>query len=849
MLTALRTRVRTFSLVALAIIATLGFTAPPAAAASWSDYSVPANGMVSIQPNYRQLYIVSPNCSPRLIVKQANGTTDVLPLSTDMSYYPSLGVSACISVNDVAESTARQATFSWWTASGDIPATVVQPLQVTNVRSTPGNKVINLTWDQPEHAQWVDHYDFYAWQTSTPSGLYGKVGIKTTNSYQMRVPNNGDDWMVRIIPVNIFGQGVRTDILSSANVAPKAIARVSVYPGDHQLRAIFDPTTPDDAVITQYVLTVTPGNTQIIVGPSQRDITITNGIANNTSYQVSVEAVNAAGAGPATDSNLATPRSTPNSVRDIQVRASGARGATVTWQAASGDVTKYIVTTSTGLRSEVAANQTSATFNDLLSTTSAGNRIGFSVVTVNDYLLSAASTTDSTLAPSAPISVSLQSGLRSVTARWSNPTDLDTPALGYDIELIGANNQVIKRASALGTDDAITFTDLESGQRLRARVTLRTAWGTSPVSALSPSATVEDVPEQPASVVVTQIRSSAPAALVTLGNVNTRGCALSTWTVAAMWTDAQGNAQTVIATAAARQATQTITGFDFGDDVTFQTSAANCWGSSATATSTLHIVEPPHPVTNARTSVNAEGQVVVEWTPSDSASVTSVLVTLSPTGKTVTVGKNTRRVVFTGVSLGETYSASIVARNGFGPSIQASTASVTSATLPQRVQDLMATVDEASATATITWSEPTFSGYPISSYLVTVDDQLPVSTSDTAVTVTGLLAGEQHSISVLATTELGDSPTSSITFGLTAIPVIQPDDNGTVLVWDLTSNVRQASLLTVQQRTTTSTWKTIATVRASAKKIVIKNAKKASQYRVLGKAKGKTIVLKSRKLK
>ena len=844
-----RNRARKLSLVVLAVIATIGFTAPPAAAASWSDYSVPANGMVSVQPGYRQLYIVSPNCSPRLIVKQTNGTTDVLPLSTDISNYPSLGVSACISVQDVSESTAREASFFWWTASGDVPATVVQPLQVTNVRSTPGNKVINLTWDQPEHSQWVDHYDFYAWQTNTSSGLYGKVGIKATNSYQLRVPNNGDDWMVRIIPVNIFGQGARTDVLTSANIAPKAVSRVSVYPGDHQLRAIFDPTTPDDAVIANYVLTVSPGNTQITVGANQRDITITTGIANNTTYQVSVVAVNAAGVGPVADSNLATPRSTPNPVRDLQVKATGPRGATVSWQAPSGDATKYIVSTTTGLRTEVPANQTSATFSDLLSTTAAGNRIGFSVVTVNDYLASLATTTDSTLAPSAPTNVWLASGLQSVTASWANPSDLATPALGYDIELIGANNQVVTRASARGTDDAITFANLDSGQRLRARVTLRTAWGTSPVSTLSPSAVVEDVPEQPQSVVVTQIKSAQPAALVTLGNVATRGCALTSWSIKTTWTDASGAVHSATTSALARQATMTITGFEYGDNLSFETTATNCWGASAPSTSTLHVVEPPHPVTNASATVDLQGHVVVTWTPSDTASATNVLVTLIPSGKTISVGKTTRRVVFTSTNLGENYSASLVVRNEFGSSTEVLTNWIKSATLPDQVANLSAFVDEATATATVTWDEPVYTGYPIASYLVTIDDQPAVTTSETTVTITGLIAGEQHSISVLATNDLGDGPTSSIRFGIAATPVVQPDSNGTVLVWDLSVNVRQASMLTVQQRTLNSKWKTIATVRAGAKKLVIKNAKKTSQYRVIGKAKGRTIVLKSRKLK
>jgi hypothetical protein len=206
-------------------------------------------------------------------------------------------------------------------------------------------------------------------------------------------------------------------------------------------------------------------------------------------------------------------------------------------------------------------------------------------------------------------------------------------------------------------------------------------------------------------------------------------------------------------------------------------------------------------------------------------------------------------VVFAGITLGETYSASLIARNSFGSSSQVETNSVVSATLPGSVQNLAASVDELSKSASVTWSEPTLTGYEISGYLVTVDDQSPVMTFDTTVSITGLVDGEQHSISVLATNELGDGPMSSIKFGLDATAVVQPDSSGTVLVWDLASGVRQTALLTVQQRTLGQQWKTIATVRAGTKKIFIKNTKKSTQFRVLAKTKGKTLVLKSRKLK
>ena len=194
----------------------------------------------------------------------------------------------------------------------------------------------------------------------------------------------------------------------------------------------------------------------------------------------------------------------------------------------------------------------------------------------------------------------------------------------------------------------------------------------------------------------------------------------------------------------ARTASQTITGFPFGTDVTFSTTATNCWGESTAASNTLHVVEPPHPVTDAASSVNALGQVVVSWTPSDTPSVTSQIVTLLPTGKSVTVSSSTRRVVFADAILGQSYSASVTARNSFGTSLSVTTNTVTSMVLPDPVASLSAAIDEVSASASVEWSEPNYSGSAITSYTVTVDDQSPVVTTDTFVTVSGLLAGEQH---------------------------------------------------------------------------------------------------------
>ena len=839
--------IATFALLTSTVMAVF---APPAAAASWSDYGVQSNGMVSVQPDLRTIYVVSPTCAQRLVLNMNNGTTSLVNLNSGIEYYPSLGVSACITVPTLGVGVlANVASMSWWTPAGDSPAEIVWPLTVTNVQVTPGNKVMNLTWDPPAESKWIDHYDFYYWQMSV-GGLYGKVGIKAFNSYQVRVPQNADDWVIQIVPVNIFGQGARTEILGAANVTPKSPGRVSLYPGDSQLRVVFAPTLPDDASITSYDVRINPGNIHVVLNPNQRDVTLTEGISNNVNYQASVSAFNAAGMSNPTDSNLATTRAMPTPVKNVQAFAHGPRGVNVTWEATTQHVTKYVVSTTTGLRTEVSASRTSAQFSDLLSSATPGSEIGFSVVAVNDYLSSNATTTTSALKPSAPESVNLSSGYRSVTADWTVPRDFETPALSYDVELVGPNNSVVARATAIGTETQLTFADLTSGQRLRARVTVKTAWGTSTFSQLSPSATVEDVPSTPQAMLVTQIKGQTPAALVTIGNVDSRGCAVESWSVTGTWTDAFGNRQQVTATTAARNANQTLSGFGFGDEVTFTASARNCWGEGESTSQVLTMVQPPLPVTNAQAAIDSQGQVIVSWVPSETSSVTSVIVTLTPSGKSVTVSKNTKRVIFAGTSLGQTYSASLVTKNDIGSSQSVTTNSVFTAVLPAAVGNLTSTVNPSSASATINWQEPSYTGYAIDGYLVTVDDREPQTITETSVTLTGLQPGENHIISVQAVNALGNGPSSSTTFGLAANPVATPDSTGTVIVWDLSPTIPQNSVLTVQQRTTSSSsWKTIATVKAGTKKLVVKKSTKNSQFRVITTTKGKTVVVKSRKLK
>ena len=797
----------------------------PSSAASWSDYAIPDNGIVVMQPGNKG-YAITPLCQPRLTVTRADGSQGNYALETRPEYFSEIGLTGCYSELSNVQSSD---TFNWWTVNGTTPAAEMPIVFVTDLVVTPGNKTIHLTWNVSNNAEWIDRYWFY-FERRSVGGLYSKMVSGRNLSATLNVVANSDDWKVTMVPMLKFnGRTTEHVFEAAANVTPLAPAAVALQPGDKSLSVFFEPDANDPAKIASYVVRVSPGDAEFTT--NRKSLTITSGIQNNVEYQVSVRAVNAVGAGEWTDSNRVTTRFAPKLATNVLATAVGERGARVSWTAATGDVTGYRVTSvTTGEVKVVAARENSATFTDVVGNKPRSATNTFTVATLNDYLSTVPSaTTTTSFTPDRAVAVATSAAKNAIEVNWSAPADIETPIVKYTVELIGVNNNVV--ATMESVTPSATFENLTSGDRFRARVYVHTAWGKSAASLQSNQSTVQGAPSAPVNAIVRQVANAEPAISVQLGAVSANGCLITSWKAVASWTTSEGETLSRELTSSDPSAALIFTEVAVGVPHNVAVTATNCWGQGPAASFAITPLALPEPVTNLKLALSASGDLVVTWTPSVNKDVTSVLVTLNPGNVSYRVSASTTKVIFTEVALGQTYQVALTARNTAGNSQTVTSAEFLAAMAPGQVTDLSVNVDEASAVARISWNAPAFTGAQIQGYRIWVDGLAPQDITETSVDVEGLIAGTTYTFTIAALSDLGTGQSTTTQFGLTSDPVVEESEPGVVVIWTMPSSLKSVKNVIIEKKVGAK-WKTVATVKAKAGKYSIAKSKKTDVYRV-----------------
>ncbi len=819
-----RRRVLTAISAALASFLVIGLVSP-SHAASWADYAIPNDGIVVMQPGNKG-YAITPICQPRLAVTHADGRQGNHALNTKPEYFSEIGLTGCYTELGNVQSSDR---FDWWSANGTTPAEEMPIVSVTDLVVVPGNKTINLTWNVSNNPEWIARYWFY-FERRSVGGFYAKEVSGESFSTTLNVVANSDDWKVTMVPrLKFNGRTTEHVFEASANVTPLAPAAVALQPGDKSLSVFFQHDAQDPAKIASYVVRVSPGDAEFTT--TGNSLTISNGIQNNVEYQVSVRAVNAVGAGDWTDSNRVTTRAVPKLATNVSATAVGDRGARVSWNAATGDVTGYRVTSvTTGEVRVVTARETSAVFTDVVGNRPRSATNTFTVATLNDYLSTVPSATMTTaFLPERAVAVSTSGAKNTLEVNWSAPADIETPIIKYTVELLGSNNNVVATKESVNPE--VSFENLTSGDRFRARVYVHTAWGTSAASLQSNQSTVQGAPSAPINALVRQVVNAQPAISVQLGSVSANGCSVSSWNAVATWIDSNGLASSRELSSNDPGAALTFAQVALGIEHTIAVTATNCWGQGVAATFTITPVALPEPVTNVKLALSASGDLVATWSPSENKDVTSVLVTLNPGNVSYRVSASTSKVIFSQVALGQKYQVSLTARNGAGNSQTVTSAEFLAAMKPGQVQDLSVAVNEESAVAQISWNAPEFTGATISGYRIWVDGLEPQDITETSVEVEGLVAGVSYTFTIAAISDLGIGQTATREFGLASDPVVEESEPGVVVIWSMPKSMKSVKNVVVQKKVG-ATWKTVATVKAKAGKYSIAKSKKTDVYRV-----------------
>lgn len=497
-----------------------------------------------------------------------------------------------------------------------------------------------------------------------------------------------------------------------------------------------------------------------------------DGLSNGLPYRFTVEAINAQGAGPASDETLSLspypptdPPTSPRPSAPLHVgTVAGDAMVTVSWSPPSEPggtpVRGYIVRT--GERSVVAPpDARSVDFTGLTN----GTAYSFTVTASNDAGPGLTSTptldvtpTASAGRPSAPFGVEAIAGNGLATVRWSSPTRPgSSPITGYEVVTLPLGDVTAVPASS----NSITVDALENRVEYRFVVRARNEAGVSPDSTPSNAVTPTDVAVPPA-------RPSAPrnvAAIATDGGANVS------------WLPPDSNGGTFITryqvtasdgrTLSASETQLFFSGLENGRSYTFTVRAEGAAGqgqASAPSNPVRPLASPSAP--RSLSLLAGNGAATVYWlSPAQDGGAPIV-------GYRVQVEGYPDRIVggppvrYDGLTNGHshTFKVSALNRAGLGPEAQGSvtpTASPSNVSSPGAVRDLSAAQD-GHGRVRVTWKAPSSNGgAPISGYIVRTSGHPESWTEETTALVTGLEIGIPRTFTVRAVNAAGTGPAAT----------------------------------------------------------------------------------------
>jgi uncharacterized repeat protein (TIGR02543 family) len=337
---------------------------------------------------------------------------------------------------------------------------------------------------------------------------------------------------------------------------------------------------------------------------------------------------------------------------------------------------------------------------------------------------SASSAVTPASAPSAPLGVAGSGTGGSATITWSAPSDDGGSAVtDYIIEYrVATSGTWTTFTDGVSTTTSATVTGLSAGSSYEFRVTAKNIIGNSLASFTSP--VVETLPTAPS---ITGVTAASGQVTVTwnapthLGSGTLSG---DQYIVTAY--DSQGNeAGTCEPTSGQRSCV--VTGLDNGSTYTFKVEAVTTVGNSekSSASSAATPSTTPSAPADVVAATSGSNMTVTFTAPADNggASITSYVITSTPSGATCTVGANATTYTCTGLTAGANYTYTVKAVNVRGESTasQASTAVIAIA-VPSAPQNVRAVITAGSTTlsATVSFDPPaTDNGSAVISYTVT----------------------------------------------------------------------------------------------------------------------------------
>ncbi len=383
---------------------------------------------------------------------------------------------AVIAFGGESGSTVYNDTWSWTTV----------PAAPTNLVATAGDRQVSLTWTGAlTGGSALTGYTvtpYIGASAQPPTTVAGTATGATITGL-----TDGTAYTFTVAAANGVGTGPNATSSSVTPVGPPgAPSGVTATAGPAQATVNWTAPATNGSAITQYTVTPYVGataQTPVSVNAPTTSTTVTN-LINGTAYTFQVTATNGVGTGPAGTSNAVTPAAAPGAPTNVAASA-GNQQATVTWTAPSDNgsaITGYTITPYIGTQaqtpSSAGATATSATISALTN----GTTYTFSVAATNGVGTGPASSSGAVTPagpPFAPGSVSASPGNTQATVTWVAPGANGSAITGYTVTpYIAGQSQTPVQAGPSAT--AATVTGLTNGTAYRFTVTATNGVGTGP---------------------------------------------------------------------------------------------------------------------------------------------------------------------------------------------------------------------------------------------------------------------------------------------------------------------------------------------------------------------------------
>jgi len=667
--------------------------------------------------------------------------------------------------------TARN-SFGWGTASG-----ASQPLMFVdfpgypgNVVGTPGPNSVRVTWTAPAVTGGgpIIGYRVIGWTYSVATDTVYTPGCSADSgalTCTVRGLPNGVPYNFFVYALNNNPQvtsfvrkfGASPNYVPTPIGLPSAPAALSVTQTFNVVQLDWSEPDAREAVVS-YRVTYTVGSNGWPVSfetfssavYSSLDGVLTPGVT----YRITVAARNAAGWGPA---------SAPATFRPVAIAPAptgvvgtfGDREVSVSWTAPA-NVSTYFSADSYYLVT-ASADDASCRSERLTTCIVEGLRNGvaytFTVRFVNDAGDGADSSNSAAVLPgappTAPSGVDVIAGNASIRVSWTPPADLGGRPITTYIATTSVGSTGAKSCRTTGAT-LCTIVGLVAEETYTVTVIARTALGSS-----SGTTSAEVIPlgssRAPVDVVgvfgpgEVSVSWSAPAPIM--------GISVTGYTVASTpggFTCSTTSALTCV-----------VSGLTNGVSYTFVVTATASDGRQTPSFASAPVVPVRAP--DAPTAVGGTvsgSSVLVEWTePTDNggSAVTSYTVTASPGTRSCTTAALSCYV--TGLTLGTTYTFTVIATNRAG---QSAASSPSSGVVPMSAPNAPTAVRGVSGntSVTVSWAPAFSNGSPVTSYTV---ESSPASAgcvggaNATTCVVSGLANGVSYTFTVRATNAVGDS--------------------------------------------------------------------------------------------